>query len=64
MGKIKGRWRQGNTREIRNDYSFGYAQGRSGIHLGEVWGPRGDEEIDLLGALNFPAVLCVGDLCR
>lgn len=34
--------------------SFGCAQGRSGIHLGEVWRLRGDEEIDLLGALNFP----------
>ena len=40
MVKIKGRWRKGNTREIRDYDSVGRAQGRGRIHLGEVRGPR------------------------
>lgn len=50
MDKIKGRWREGNTREIRN--SHGLAMPKVGIGL--TWvrsGPRQADEMDLLGAL-------------
>lgn len=50
-GKIKGRRRKGNTKEIRNHHRVGRAQGGGGTHLVAVRGPRQGDEMDLLGVL-------------
>ena len=46
MDKIEDRWRKGNTRKLRDCFSFSHAQGAGGIHLGEVRGPRQGAEVD------------------
>lgn len=73
VDKIKGRWRKGNIREIRNFHGVGHVQGGGGTQLGGVgdqsgllkwiyWGLFHGVRIKVKGSIDFACWYFVGDL--